>query len=83
MEDNRVSTQMFWYDSYVTSTLTYKKNSMALSPQANYTDSSTATCQRNLVPTFADRGVSRGQLSVSPTVVNVSSLDWSHYFSFK
>jgi hypothetical protein len=38
-----------------------KKNSMALSPQANYTDWVTATCRRNLVPTFVDRGVSRGQ----------------------
>jgi hypothetical protein len=33
-------------------------NSVALSPQANW---ATATCQRNLVPTFVDRGVSRGQ----------------------
>jgi hypothetical protein len=34
---------------------------VALSPQANYTDWVTATCRRNLVPTFVDRGVSRGQ----------------------
>jgi hypothetical protein len=34
---------------------------VAFSPQANYTDWSTATGQRILVPTFADRGgVSRG-----------------------
>jgi hypothetical protein len=33
--------------------------SVALSPQANYTDWATATCRRNLVPTFVDRGVSR------------------------
>jgi hypothetical protein len=31
--------------------------SMALSPQANYTDWATATCWRNLVSTFVDRGV--------------------------
>jgi hypothetical protein len=31
-------------------------NSVALSPQANYTDWSTATFRQNLVPTFADRG---------------------------
>jgi hypothetical protein len=45
------------------------KNSVALSPRANYTDGSTATCRRNLVPTFVDRGVSRGQRGLSPTVV--------------
>jgi hypothetical protein len=37
----------------------------------------------NLVPTFADRGVSRGQRGGSPTVVNLSFLDRSRYFSFK
>jgi hypothetical protein len=36
-------------------------NSVALSPQANFTDWATATCRRNLVSTSADRGVSRGQ----------------------
>jgi hypothetical protein len=36
-------------------------NSVALSPRANYTDWATATFWRNLVPTFVDRGVSRGQ----------------------
>jgi hypothetical protein len=30
---------------------------MAFSLQANYTDWATATGQRNLVPTFVDRGV--------------------------
>jgi hypothetical protein len=35
-------------------------NSVALSPQANYTDWATATCRRNLVRTFVDRGASRG-----------------------
>jgi hypothetical protein len=38
-----------------------KQNPVAFSPQANYADCPTATCQRNLVPTFADRRVSRGQ----------------------
>jgi hypothetical protein len=33
-----------------------KTNSPAFNPQANYTDCATTTCQRNLVPTFADRG---------------------------
>jgi hypothetical protein len=35
--------------------------SVAISTQMNYTDWATATCRRNLVPTFADRGVLRGQ----------------------
>jgi hypothetical protein len=59
--------------------IAYKKktNSVALSTQANYTDWATANCQRNLVPAFVDRGVSRGQRSGSPTVVNLSFLDQS------
>jgi hypothetical protein len=60
-----------------------KKNSVALSPRVNYTNWSTATCQRNLMPTFVDRGVSRGQRGGSPTVVDLSFLDQSRYFSFK
>jgi hypothetical protein len=60
-----------------------KENSVAFSPQANYTDWATVTCLRNLMPTFVDRGVSRGQRGGSPTVVNLSFLDRSRYFSFK
>jgi hypothetical protein len=59
-----------------------KTNSVALIPQAKYTDWTTATCRRNLVPTFADRGASRGQRGGSRTVVNLSVLDRSRYFSF-
>jgi hypothetical protein len=51
--------------------LLQKTYSMTLSPQANYTDSATASCQRNLVPPFVDRGVSRGQRIRSPTVINL------------
>jgi hypothetical protein len=54
-----------------------KTNSVVLSPRANYTDLAPATCRRNLVPTFVDRGVSRGQRGGSPTVVNLSFLDRS------
>jgi hypothetical protein len=50
-------------------------SSVAFSPRANYTDTSTATCRRNLVSTFVDRGVSRGQRGGYPTVVNLSFLD--------
>jgi hypothetical protein len=56
---------------------------MAFSPEANYTDRATATCRRNLVPSFADRGESRGQRGGSSTAVNLSFLDRSRYFSFK
>jgi hypothetical protein len=58
-------------------------NSVAFSLQANYIDWATATCWRNLVPNFADRGVSSGQHDGSPTVVNLSFLDRSCYFSFQ
>jgi hypothetical protein len=58
-----------------------KTNSMALSQQAKYTDWSTAIYQRDLVPTFADRRVSRGQRGGSPAVVNL--IDPSRYFSFQ
>jgi hypothetical protein len=58
-------------------------NPVAPTPQANYTDWSTATFRRNLVPTFVDRGVSRGQRGGDPAVVNLSFLDRSCYFSFK
>jgi hypothetical protein len=60
-----------------------KTNSVALGPQANYTDWATATYRRNLVPTFVDTGVSRGQSGGSLTVVNLNFLDRSNYFSFK
>jgi hypothetical protein len=40
-----------------TSYINKSTNSVALSPQANYFDWATATCRRNLVPTFVDRGV--------------------------
>jgi hypothetical protein len=43
-----------------------KTNSVAFSPQANYTDWPAAICWRNLVPTFEDRGVSRGQHTADP-----------------
>jgi hypothetical protein len=48
---------------------------MALSLQANYTNWATATCRRNLVPTFVDRGVSRGQHGGTPIAINLSFLD--------
>jgi hypothetical protein len=57
--------------------------SVALSPQANYIDLATVTCRGSLVPTFVDRGVSRGQRGGSPTIVNLSFLDRSQYFSFE
>jgi hypothetical protein len=59
-----------------------KKNFVALSPRENYTDLATATFWRNLVQTFADRWVLRGQRGGSTTAVDISFLDRSHYFSF-
>jgi hypothetical protein len=53
-------------------------NSVALSPQANYTDWSTATCRRNLVPTFVDRGGSRGQRGGSRYISFTYLLIYSH-----
>jgi hypothetical protein len=58
-------------------------NSMPLSQHANYTNSATATCQRNLVQPIVDRRVSRGQCGGSPTVVNLSFIDRSRYFFFQ
>jgi hypothetical protein len=40
-----------------------KTNSVAQSPRANYADWATATCRPNLVPTFVDRRVSRGEMT--------------------
>jgi hypothetical protein len=50
-----------------------KQTPWPFSPQANYTDLATATW-RNLVSTFVDRGMSRGQRGGSPTVVNLFSV---------
>jgi hypothetical protein len=56
---------------------TKQTNSVALSPRANYTDWATATCRRNLVSTFVERGGSAGQRGGSPPppVVNLSFRD--------
>jgi hypothetical protein len=62
---------------------TKKAHSVALSSPANYTDWANATCRRNLMPTYVDSGVSRGQRGGSLTVVNLSFLHRSRYFSFK
>jgi hypothetical protein len=44
-------------------------NSVNFRLQANYTDWATATCRRNLLGTFVDRGMSRGQRGATPTAV--------------
>jgi hypothetical protein len=54
-----------WYQTYYLHQ--NKTNTVALSQQANYTDWATATCRRNLVPTFVDRRVSRGHRGGQPT----------------
>jgi hypothetical protein len=42
-----------------------KKKTRGLSPQANYTDRATAAVSE-VVPTFADKGLLRGQRNGSP-----------------
>jgi hypothetical protein len=69
-----------WKDDFVYWSLK-QINSVALSPRANYTDWATTTCRLNLLPAFVDRGVSRGQRSGSPTVVNLSFLDPATFLS--
>jgi hypothetical protein len=54
--------------AYQTTTTTNKLH--GFSPQEKYTDWTIATCRQNLVPTFAYRGVLRGQGGGSPPVVN-------------
>jgi hypothetical protein len=54
-------------------------NSVSFRAQAKYTEWVTANCRRNLVPTFADIGASRGQRDESPTVVNLYVLNRSRY----
>jgi hypothetical protein len=58
-------------------------NSVAFSPQANYTYWSTATGWRILVPPFVDRRVLRSQRGGHPTAVNLSFLDQSRYSFFQ
>jgi hypothetical protein len=58
-------------------------NSVAFSPQANYTDWATAAAWQILVPTFADRGVSRVQRGGTPTAVNLGFVDRRRYFFSK
>jgi hypothetical protein len=48
---------------------TKNKNTVVLSPQANYTHWATATGRRIVVPTFVDKEVSHGQRGGTPTAV--------------
>jgi hypothetical protein len=68
---------------YKTGAFKKRTNSVAFIPRTNYTDWATVTCRRNLVLTFADRGVSRGQRGGTRTAVNLSFLDRSRYFLFQ
>ena len=43
-----------------------RKKLRGLSPRGDYTDRAAAALSAKLVPTFADRGVSRGQRNGSP-----------------
>jgi hypothetical protein len=83
---NRIHKLYNWTDTrniFILNTIKQQTNSLDFGPQANYTDWSTATSWRILVPNFADRRVSRGTRGGSPTVANPSFLDRSRYFSIK
>jgi hypothetical protein len=56
---------------------------VAFRPQAFYTEWSTDAGRRILVPTFVDRGVTRGQRGGTPTAVILSFLDRSRYLFFQ
>jgi hypothetical protein len=56
---------------------------MSFSLQAKYTGWATGTGRQNLVPTFADRGVSFSEHGRAHTAVNLSFLDLSRYFFFQ
>jgi hypothetical protein len=52
--------------------IVHQVNSLTFSPQATYIDQATATGLRILMPTFANRGVSRGQHSgPAPPLITV------------
>jgi hypothetical protein len=81
---NEAANQPLNSDPYsIIITKTNKTNSVTFSQQANYTDWATATGRHMLVPTFVDRGVSRGQRSRSPSAVKLRFLDHSRNFFFK
>jgi hypothetical protein len=58
-------------------------NAVASSAQANYTEWTTATGRRILVPTFTGRGISRGQRSGTSTAVHLSFLHRNLTISWK
>jgi hypothetical protein len=60
-----------------------KTNSEAFNSQANYTGWVTAAGLQNLVPNFADRGVSRRQLDWCPVAADLGFLDQSCQFTSK
>ena len=62
-----------------------KKNSMALVRECTIPTERQSGRRRlaKLAPTFADRGVSRGQRNGSPRPFNLCFLDRSRYFLFK
>jgi hypothetical protein len=82
-KDNAAETTTFSPICIHVPLINYQTISVALRPQAKYTECVTVTDRRNIVPTFADRGMSRGQCGGSPTVVNLSFIDGGRYFSFK
>jgi hypothetical protein len=60
----------------------YKLNSVAFSPQANYTDRGTAACRRSLCQLLQIEGVAWSEQQI-PMAVNLGFLDRSRYFSIQ
>jgi hypothetical protein len=56
---------------------------VAFSSQANYIDWATAVGRRILAPTFAYRGVTRGQRGTSPRPLIFGFIDQSRYYFFQ
>jgi hypothetical protein len=56
-----------------------KKNSVAFSPQANYTDRATAACRRSYCQLLRIEDVAWSAQRI-PTAVNLGFLDRSRYF---
>jgi hypothetical protein len=59
-----------------------KLNSVAFSPQANYTDRATAACRRGYSQLLRIEGVAWSARRI-PTAVNLGFLDRSRYFSIQ
>jgi hypothetical protein len=77
--DHRLSTYQHCRQWFV---ITLRLNSVAFSPQANYTDRATAACRWSLCQLLRIEGVAWSAQRI-PTAVNIGFLDRNHYFSIQ